>query len=111
MYSRVSGAADWIRETICKLSDYRANYTFCPTVVCPVDRTLLGDFTVEGIFISGAFVPRVTGSMLTAPQDTVAQSLAPGKFIKPGKIHNVTVVATDSANQTTNCTWVHGSLK
>ena len=106
VYSRVSGATAWIQETICKLSDFRANYTFCSSAVCPVDLTLLGEFTLNETLMGWAYVPTVTGSMLTPPQDTVTQSLAPWTFLKPGKLRTVTVVATDSANQITNCTWV-----
>ena len=104
LYARISGRLGWIQATICKLSDFRSNYSFCPAVVCPVDLTLLGERNAS---VAGrARLPTVVGSMLTPPQDSVVQSPAPGTPILPGQTLQVRVTARDAANQTTaNCTW------
>ena len=102
LFSRVSGSLAWIQETICKLSDFRANFTFCPAVVCPVDLTLFGELNYTG----GATIPAVLGSMMTPPQENVTQWPPAGTLIKAGKLRTVKVIATDALNQTTNCNWV-----
>lgn len=103
MIARISGGLSWIQSTICKLSDFRGSYAFCPTVVCPADLTLLGQRNAS--VVGGAYLPTVTGSMLTPTQDSVTQFPAPGTLIQPVTTQKVLVTALDSANHTTNCTW------
>lgn len=92
-----------IQDILCRLSDFRGNYTYCLSVVCPPDLTLLGEFNAS--VLGAATIPAVDGSMLSPPQVSVVQSPPAGTLTGPGKSRLVPIVVTDANSQTSNCSF------
>ena len=97
-YARVSGSIEWIRETICKLSDFSSTYPFCPKFVCPPDLRLLG--------YPNAVLPSVNASTTKPATSETTQVPEAGTVLAAGTRTIVNVTATNPNNNVTvSCQW------
>ena len=97
-YARVSGSIEWIRETICKLSDFSSTYPFCPKFVCPPDLRLLG--------YPNAVLPSVNASTTKPAASNTTQVPEAGTVLAAGTRTIVNVTATNPNNNVTvSCQW------
>ena len=103
LYNSIAGSIGWIRQTICKLSDFKSNYSFCPELICPPDQILLGD--PQTIPSGAAFLPQVNTSLLNLPLTNVTQSPASGLLKEQGTSTVVTVTGMTASNETLSCKW------
>jgi hypothetical protein len=102
VYTRVSGVATWVQETICKLTDDAGSLAFpCPDFVCPADAVVLGlsNLKVPSALDSGAqsyngFVPV-----------SVTQTPTAGSALRYGRDTFVKVTAVDAGGASVACRW------
>jgi hypothetical protein len=97
----VSAVADFVRETICKLTDDAAALPFaCPDFACPPDTTIFG--------LANLQVPTATGksrSFNGFVPATVTQIPAAGSPLPHGRATFVNVTAANAAGSTRSCRW------
>jgi hypothetical protein len=99
-FVRVSQIADWLIHNVCALSEDREALAFCPDLVCPADRTILGYPWVE--LPDGT---RLTKALHGFSPVTVSQFPPAGTPLWRNTTTKVTVMATDSLNRSLECIW------
>lgn len=97
----MSAVADWVRETICKLTDDAAALPFgCPDFVCPPDTAVLGLANLKVPSSSGLTKSFNGYSPVSVTQEPVADSA-----LRYGRSTFVNVTATNAAGDTRSCLW------
>jgi hypothetical protein len=97
----VSAVADWVQETICKLTDNATDLTFgCPDFVCPADTVVFG--------VANLKVPSASDGARSyngfAPV-SITQTPTAGSTLKYGGDTFVKVTATDAGGTSISCRW------
>ena len=101
MYARISYAYDWIRDTICKISN-SSDLSYCsPDIRCPPDATLL-EFPNATLTSATSKTKLLNASWVGA---TIAQTPSVGTKLAAGTITAVTVSATDGTGNKLSCNW------
>jgi hypothetical protein len=99
-FVRVSHAANWIERSLCAISDFREDFSFCPQLVCPPDTRVLG--------YPWALLPNGTGSVYGIhgfDPVRIVQWPPPETVLWKNTTTSVMFTASDASGNTLECTW------